>query len=194
MLDTSLPSHPSHVAPPLPTTAWSPPTLSRCWERAGPTSTLPALPGNHFFLLICFPNKCLQAPSLLTCLCPGEASCTSSPNHFFHCGAGDHRQRSATCFMPAVNLPHRISWSSPYPWWLVDRVVAWLPALGEVHPWKEPSFIVLCLSRSQQHPRGSACTREYLVKDHLLLSRHKVWPSGAGHQRQKSLWLLPRSL
>lgn len=71
---------------------WSLLTFSRSWERAGLASALPALPGNQYGLLACFPNKRLHAPSLLTHLCLGEASHTPPPNHFLHCGAGKRRE------------------------------------------------------------------------------------------------------
>lgn len=142
-VNANLPPRPSHTAPPLPESAWSLPTCLSSWERAGPASTLPALPGDQYCLLAYFPNKCLHAPSLLTHLCLGEASHTPPPNHFLHCGAGEHREPSYLLYPQLGTCPTRFPSAPHLPdgWWLgvLLGCLLWDMYILE----KEPSFIVL---------------------------------------------------
>lgn len=100
----------------------------------------------------------------------------------------EHVGRQVTCFIPAVD-------------WPLDSLVPggrWLGLLLGYLLWemfilgKEPSLVVLCLRRTQQHPRDSACSRSAWSKmapSAPPLQTQRV-SQGAGHQRQQTPLLL----
>lgn len=155
-----------------------PPYLLKVLVRVGPASILPALPGDQSCLLACFPNKLLPAPSLLTCLCPGKASHKSSPDLFFPLCCWGAQTKISHLLSPSCEPASLNFLVFPISLGAGTRAVAWLPALGEVHPWKEPCLIVLCLSRTQHHPRGSACRRSIWSKISSCTPDTRYGPSG----------------
>lgn len=172
--------------------AWSLPTFSRSWERAGSASALPALPGNQYGPLACFPNKRLHAPSLLTHLCLGEASHTPPPNHFLHCGAReckepDHLLYAKWRLTPLDSLVLPTSLVAGGRGCCLAGCSRRRRPLGRTHPSQ------YCSSAGPSSTPETLLVQGVLGQKwphQLLHSRHKVWPRGAGHQRQQSLLLL----
>lgn len=64
----------------------------------------------------------------------------------------------------------------------VAGAAAWLSALGDVHPWEGAIFHSLELSRTQQHPRDSACTRSAWSKTDPISSCTPYARCGPGVQ------------
>lgn len=183
MPDDNLPPCLSHTAPPLPASVWSLPNFLCSWEKAGsPASVLPALPGDQYCLLACFPNKRLHAPSLLTHLCLGEASHAPPPNHFLRRGVGEQREPGHLLYPSWGLTPLDCLVLSTSP---VARAAAWLPARGDVHPWEGAIFCSFAAQQDPAAPQGLCLHGECFVKNGPISSCAPDTRCGPGLQDTK---------
>lgn len=91
----------------------------------------------------------------------------------------------AACFIPAGDSPCWIPWCSPPPWCLVAGAAAWLPALGDVHPWEGAVFRSFAAQQDPAAPQGLCLHEERLVKNGPISSCTPDTRCGPGVQDTK---------